>query len=64
MRKTRSNKKSVMKSINKSIKNVSSNVLPAVDKGLKTVGSTTTIVLFCVTTLIEFDSITNSFRQD
>ena len=28
------------------------------------VGSTTTIVLFCVTTLIEFDSITNSFRQD
>ena len=26
------------------------------------VGSTTTIVLFCVTTLIEFDSITNSFR--
>jgi len=28
------------------------------------VGSTTTIVLFCVTTLIEFDSITNSFKQD
>jgi hypothetical protein len=28
------------------------------------VGSTMTIVLFCVTTLIEFDSITNSFRQD
>jgi hypothetical protein len=28
------------------------------------VGSTTTIVLFYVTTLIEFDSITNSFRQD
>ena len=45
MRKTRSNKKSVMKSINKSIKNVSSNVLPAVDKGLKTVGSTTTTLV-------------------
>jgi hypothetical protein len=34
-----------MKSINKSIKNVSSNVLPAVDKGLKTVGSTTTTLV-------------------
>jgi hypothetical protein len=34
-----------MKSINKSIKNVSSSVLPAVDKGLKTVGATTTTLV-------------------
>ncbi len=42
MAKTRRNRKSLMKSINKSIKNVSSKVLPAVDNGLKKVGSTTT----------------------
>jgi hypothetical protein len=42
MGKTRSNKKkTVMKSINKSIKTLSTTVLPAVDKGLKTVGTTT-----------------------
>jgi hypothetical protein len=36
------NKKSVMKSIKKSIKNVSTRVLPAVNKGLNVVGATTT----------------------
>ena len=42
MGKTRMNRKSVVKSIKKSITNISTRVLPAVNKGLNTVGSTTT----------------------
>ena len=42
MGKTRMNRKSVAKSIKKSITNISTRVLPAVNKGLNVVGSTTT----------------------